>query len=165
MTVGNTRFSYERTERGNTCLSYDDRREYTLLVAKRIHISCINRRSAGIHVSRIKNLSPKKFAGKIRTKIFSDKKRRDREFLPCPFLFLHSRGVSGLPFYDMSEKRKIFARGLLLVHTGLAELAEQLFVGRHVVRQSAGDPSGVHVMLQADVLGDDVSAPGAAAHR
>ena len=52
----------------------------------------------------------------------------------------------------------------LHVHVRLVELAEQLLVAGHILGQRTGHPGGVHVVLQADVLGHDVAAPGAAPH-
>ena len=53
---------------------------------------------------------------------------------------------------------------LLGVHAVLIELTEELLQGGHILGNGTGDPGVVHVVLEGDVLGNDVAAPGAAAH-
>src|SRR5947207_8549834 len=50
----------------------------------------------------------------------------------------------------------------LLEDFGVVELAEQLLLGRPVLRDGPTDPRRVHVVLDADVLAGDVAAPRAA---
>ena len=46
---------------------------------------------------------------------------------------------------------------------GVVELAEQFLLGRAVLGNRPAHPRRIHVVLDADVLADDVAAPGAAA--